>query len=69
MSQPNHTLADSKAFRSAAAEFALAGVELHAEVCLDGSTRLHAIHYGKAVPLDDLEHARLFLVQVGGEHA
>jgi hypothetical protein len=65
----NCALADSKAFRSAAAEFALAGVELHAEVCLDGATRLHAIHHGKVVPLDDLQHARVFLAQIGGEHA
>ncbi|MGJ7552630.1 hypothetical protein ACSFBI_01425 [Variovorax sp. RB3P1] len=69
MNASNCVLADSKAFCTAAAEFALAGVELCAEVGLDGATRLHTIHHGKVIPLDDLEHARAFLAQIGGAHA
>lgn len=69
MNATNGALADSKAFRTAVAEFALAGVELCAEVGLDGATRLHTIHHGKVVPLDDLKHARAVLAQIGGGHA
>lgn len=59
-----NALADSKAFRTAASEFAL-----HAEVGLDGLMRLHSIHHGRVVPLDDLDHARAFLAQIGGANA
>lgn len=66
MSMLNQALPDSKAFRTAAADFALAGAELHATVGLDGVTRLHAMDRGRVDLLDDLEQAGVYLAQIGG---
>lgn len=59
----------SKAFKTLAALFALAGAELHVETCIDGSDRMYSIHHGKVTPLGCLDHARMFPAQIGGAHA
>jgi hypothetical protein len=64
MSPSTDTLIVSKAFRTLAAEFALAGAELHTEIGLDGATRLHVGSRGKVVKLETLDAARAYLGRI-----
>lgn len=66
MSPNTASMADSKAFRTAAAEFAITGRELYAETGVDGVTRLQALYRGKVQMFDSVEAARAYLAQIGG---
>lgn len=66
MSLNTASMADSKAFRTTAAEFAISGRELYAETGVDGLTHLHALYRGKVQKFDSVEVARAYLAQIGG---
>lgn len=59
-----HVAADDKAFRTLAAEVALAGYELIDEVGIDGARRLYMVHKGQSHHLDSLDAARAHLAQI-----
>lgn len=61
--------AEAKVISTLCAQYALAGLELIAEIGIDGVTRLHTVYQGKFVPLGCVDCARVFLAQIGGSHA
>ena len=59
-------LTATKAFQTAAAEFALAGHQLEAELGIDGVTRLRAACHRKTSKFDSVDAARAHLAHIGG---
>lgn len=58
-----------KRYATLAAQFALAGYELHRELGIDGLQRLYVVRHDLREPLASLDSARAFLQQIGGVYA
>lgn len=69
MSRNTDALDDRKSYATLAAQFALAGHELHRELGIDGVQRISVVRHGMSKQLPDLVATRALLHQIGGTYA